>query len=675
MHPNDARLVIPQRSIRLALCAALVLFILPYSRAQVNTDSLFRIWKDSARPDTVRLTALNKYISARFLNTDPDSTLHLSTVLYDTALKMGVKKQVASAINLQGRGYVGRNELPKAVEHFRAAFEMYDTIGDQNGAAIALNNLALTESNLGDATHAIEHMTRSLKLSEELKDSSMVARTLGNIGVIYAGQEDTANAMDYYQRRLAIAEALGQRDILAEVLMNIGHIQSEGERYQDALANYERSIAISREIGYPRNEVLCLFSLSHLRFHQGDLTGALAYDLAALELAHEIGDRSAETEAYTAVASDYHAMGNLEQALIYGRRAMIQAREGWNAYNVRDAALTLYEIEKARGRVDEALTMYELYITMRDSIVNDENKQSLMGQKFQYEYEGKEALIKAEQEKKDALAAEELLRRNLQRNAFIGGSVLAMLLAGSLFLLYRNSRRNGRALADKNRMILHAQAKLVENERALEASQVRTRIARDVHDQLGSDLTKLTLLSSEAKAMATEHPAELPAIAHDLERIASEANRSLGDIVWAIDPHHDSLAGLTERVRAHCERMLKWSKVEHTIDCFHHGADRTLDPATKRDIYLMLREALNNAIKYAKAGHINVVFHTSGSEVHFAVMDDGVGMDIEGKSSGHGLANMHQRAERSAGQLIVESTPHRGTRITFTAMLPVPEHV
>jgi signal transduction histidine kinase len=198
---------------------------------------------------------------------------------------------------------------------------------------------------------------------------------------------------------------------------------------------------------------------------------------------------------------------------------------------------------------------------------------------------------------------------------------------------------------------------------------VRTRIARDVHDQLGSDLTKLVMLSTEAKVVAQGEPSGLSSIANDIERIAGEANRSLGDIVWSIDPHHDSLAGLTERVRAHCERMLKWSKVDHTIDCVHEGPDRSLDPATKRDIYLMLREALNNAIKYAKAGHIHVRFHTSAAQVEFEVKDDGVGMLTAG-TKGHGLPNMRSRAQRVNGEIQVESSPGAGTRVRFQTPLP-----
>lgn len=88
----------------------------------------------------------------------------------------------------------------------------------------------------------------------------------------------------------------------------------------------------------------------------------------------------------------------------------------------------------------------------------------------------------------------------------------------------------------------------------------------------------------------------------------------------------------------------------------HHGADRTLDPATKRDIHVMLNEALHNSIKYAKANHIGVRFHTSVDAVAFKVKDDGVGM-VATSGNGHGLENVKHRAKRIGGTCSTFRTP------------------
>ena len=88
----------------------------------------------------------------------------------------------------------------------------------------------------------------------------------------------------------------------------------------------------------------------------------------------------------------------------------------------------------------------------------------------------------------------------------------------------------------------------------------------------------------------------------------------------------------------------------------------------------MLREALNNAVKYAKAKHIHVRFHSSATQVEFEVKDDGVGMEASARN-GHGLNNLHHRAERLGGQLTAGSAPRSGTVITFEAALEPVAHV
>lgn len=103
------------------------------------------------------------------------------------------------------------------------------------------------------------------------------------------------------------------------------------------------------------------------------------------------------------------------------QRAMAKAREAGTPEGLRDAAEVNYEVLKALGNQREALEMHELYIAMRDSVTNDENKRAVMSKRFQYAYEKKEALLQAEGEEAGRGRREALRRKNVQRNAFIGG--------------------------------------------------------------------------------------------------------------------------------------------------------------------------------------------------------------------------------------------------------------
>ncbi len=540
---------------------------------------------------------------------------------------------------------------------------------------------AFAANELADQDLALRNALRAHTLSQALRSNAMIVETGRELAELHIDFGDRASALEYLKEALDLLEGVEQAHVKATLLGTYGACLLELGRLDTALRSLQRALelvrgpqAITMVQGERVEEAAILLDLGKVCRRLGRFGQARAYIEEGLALAQHPGlriDRAwlrverARILAHGDAADRRAALGDLDTLLT------LAASEGW-LETWRDALFAQHEVHQADGNVPEALASLRLYLTAKDSLLDLERIKDLNALNVRFATERKDA----ELEKLSATnaAQESELAAHRRRNLLLAAGFGVVAVVGALlFLLLRNARRSRRALAEKNAAILEAQARLLESERAREASEVRTRIARDVHDQLGSDLTKLVLLSTEARELAQSDVRAVPALADDIERIAGEANRSLGDIVWSIDPHHDSLAGLTERVRAHAERMLKWSKVEHSIDCAHEGADRTLDPAVKRDIYLIFREALNNAIKYAKAGHIRVMFRTSAARAGFEVEDDGVGMDTN-SGSGYGLGNMHARAHRIGGTLHVQSSAGSGTLLTFAAMLPPEPH-
>ncbi|MBL7953235.1 MAG: hypothetical protein JNM62_16125 [Flavobacteriales bacterium] len=572
-----------------------------------------------------------------------------------------------------------------AVEHFAEAerianehLAMSRTMNvpfEEFGALLDLQSAA---AYLGDHEQAIRYGLQMLEVTERLRMTTYRRWVHSEIATRFADLDDHASAMEHLQQALAIdGGPKGPWDCF-QILLNLGRSLLKTGQLDTALVvlhDSERLFTEGANGTFPLYEsTLQAFLLQYLGTayrQKGDLVRSRTYLEHALRVtaipnmrmdAARVGVEHARTLALGNAADRIAAIAETDSVIA------LAAREGWLEMT-RDARLALYEAYHHDGNVPAALQNLRLHIAAKDSLISLERIKNINALNKRFESERKDA------ELRDLSVTNtqqgEHIGEHRRRNVLLAsGIAVAVLVAVLLFVLLRNARRSRALLAEKNATILEAQARLVESERAREASEVRTRIARDVHDQLGSDLTKLVMLSTEAKEVTGANTHELASIASDIERIAGEANRSLGDIVWAIDPPHDSLAGLTERVRAHCERMLKWSKVEHTVDCVHDGPDRSLDPATKRDIYLMLREALNNAIKYAKATHIDVQFHSSVSGVRFLVRDDGVGLNHD-PSKGHGMANMQARATRISGLLAVESQPGMGTAVRFRAELPL----
>ena len=678
----------------IASCLAL------WTTGQNGLDSLRAIAFDRYKPDSVRFTAFYDLVWDGYLFNDPDSAFILGTVLRTEARRSNNKVFEARCSELFAAVRYVRGDMRTALLHYDTALALHKRNGDDEGRADVITNMASMLSYLGELDSALAMYTEGLALHERLRDSASIANDLNAIGRVHMLRGDHARAVDLYMRSLSIQDQLGNKRGICTSLANLGGLYINQGDWNEAIDHYRRAAAIAEEINDEHQLGKQLEEIGSCLEELGDTVHAMSEFRRSEAVRLHIDDHHGLVNVRNRMAGILVKQGRYAEALDLYRSAEAMARTEdlpWGLGNAlvgtsrallmtelperalraamaadsvsviaeemnlrRDAAEAKYTALKALGRWKEALSVHELMVQLNDSIMREENQREVLRNGYRYAYE--------KQAERDSIdhALEMIRADSAHRHQRIKlGWLIALLIlvAISIALRVRYVSRSKRALEE-------AQARLVESERSLEANEVRIRIARDVHDQLGSDLTKLVMLSSEAREVAGSDQADMQTIAGDIERIAGEANRSLGDIVWSIDPHHDSLAGLTERVRAHCERMLTWSKVDHTIDCEHLGPDRSLDPATKRDIYLMLREALNNAIKYAKAEHIDVRFHTSANQVEFEVKDDGVGMDIR-SGSGHGLKNMRTRAQRIGGQMDIESAADAGTWIRFSASLPL----
>ena len=671
---------------------------------QPDIDSLRTVAKDPSRPDSVRFSAFYDMVWDGFLFNDPDRAFALGLQLQRDASERDNPVFVARASELLAAVWYVRGDMRTALLHYDTALAQHKLNHDDDGYADVITNMASMRSALGDREEALKLYADGLAVHERIQDSASIANDLNAIGTVHMARGDHARAIDLYARSLKMQEAMNNKRGMATGQANIGVVHVNQGDFRNALVHFQEALRIAEAIddrhlmGKDLEEVgVCLEEL-------GDTAAAMAHYQQSLTIREALEDDHGLINVRNRIAQLFLSQGRPSQALLLFERtvrlaaeqelprglaialvgqgdallamgrsaeALLAAREATKAASdaedlsaQRDAADLEYRVLRVLGRWKEAVDAQALFISYNDSLVTEENQRAVLRNEYEYAYEKQaiaDSLAHASAAQQEALKNEQRLsRERARRNLAL---VLGVLCALAVFAFWQRAR----LLKRTNAAILDAQAKLMESERAREAAEVRTRIARDVHDQLGSDLTKLALLSSEAKSMADADPGSLSALADDIERVAAEANRSLGDIVWAIDPHHDSLAGLIERVRAHCERMLTWSRVEHRIHCVHSGPDRPLDPATKRDIYLILREALNNAIKYSKASRIDVVLRSDERELSLAVEDNGIGFDGS-MVSGHGLDNMRQRAARIGAVLNVLSTS--GTRISLDLVLP-----
>ncbi|MGO8838583.1 MAG: two-component regulator propeller domain-containing protein [Limisphaerales bacterium] len=245
---------------------------------------------------------------------------------------------------------------------------------------------------------------------------------------------------------------------------------------------------------------------------------------------------------------------------------------------------------------------------------------------------------------------------------FTGAAVLAGIGAVGGTVRYVTRRR------------LQQKMKRLERQRALENE--RSRIARDIHDDLGSNLARIMMLSQSNRAEG-EDPQQVMTRLGKVYLTARELTRTVDEIVWAVSPHHDTLDSLVNYLGKFTQDFLNVAGIRCRLIVPIELPAWPLTAEVRHSLFLAFKEALHNVIKHAAATEVHVSLTLAESGFSVSIEDNGRGFDPAGVGevaepndpvrivSGHGLANMRKRLEGIGGECRVDSAPGKGTRITF----------
>jgi signal transduction histidine kinase len=210
------------------------------------------------------------------------------------------------------------------------------------------------------------------------------------------------------------------------------------------------------------------------------------------------------------------------------------------------------------------------------------------------------------------------------------------------------------------------QLKRAEQQHALE--QERARIAQDLHDELGSLLTRISLLGNLLK-VEKDNPEQIELHAGKIAQSADQTVRALEEIVWAIRPGSDSLQSLVEYLAHFANELFEDSPMRCRLDLQQDLPSRPLPPDVRHNIFLIAKEALTNALRHAHGGAVFVQVKAEGDHFKMSIADDGKGFDMNSPTADgqhNGLENMRRRTEAMGGQLSVTSERGKGTRMEFS---------
>jgi ligand-binding sensor domain-containing protein/signal transduction histidine kinase len=196
----------------------------------------------------------------------------------------------------------------------------------------------------------------------------------------------------------------------------------------------------------------------------------------------------------------------------------------------------------------------------------------------------------------------------------------------------------------------------------LELERMRVRIASDLHDDIGSTLTKIAV---QSEVLQTTVDAEkIRAFSGQIGTASREIITTLSDIVWSIDACNDTVGNLLDRMRDFAAEVFTPKQIEYRLT--HSGLDteKRIPVDTRQNIYLIFKEAMNNAARHSNANNVGISLENSSDRFVMTIADDGSGIPENPKHTGHGLRNMQMRAGRIGGNVQVVSD--KGTRVILT---------
>lgn len=217
---------------------------------------------------------------------------------------------------------------------------------------------------------------------------------------------------------------------------------------------------------------------------------------------------------------------------------------------------------------------------------------------------------------------------------------------------------------------------IVRLDRLLAIEKIRSRIATDLHDDIGAGLTHIGLLSQVALQRKSAPPRIETAdgAVHDLSlsmervgNIARELSAAMSDVVWSVNPQHDSMNALQRRLRTFAHEVCEAKGIELKVEVAEAIAALKLHPEIRRNLLLIAKEALHNAVKYSGTTSISVKFALEHNNILMDIVDVGKGFEIAPAKNGNGLANMRLRAEKLGGKFEIVSEFGKGTRIHVLA--------
>lgn len=410
--------------------------------SQTNPDSLWRVWNDQSAPDTNRLKALQN-LTWPMLNINLDSAYLLAKMQLDFATAKNNQKWVGKALYNIASHYYLKSDYPQSIAYYNQSLEIRKKTGDLKGEAAIYGNLGLIYGDQGNNLKDLEYQLKALKINEQIRDTAGMTSNYSNLAGIYQNQEDSTKALEYYGKALKMYEAGDNQRHIGLLYNNLGNMYRGYHLFEKAQWYLLESLRIRTELQDILGMAINYLNLGTLYITMKDYAKAKTYTTKSIDYFRKLKDEGSLANVYYNLGDIARREANYKEALKWCN-ASLEIAKATNKMNIEAADCScLYRTYKELGNSAKALSYFEDYVVLNDSLQSDELKLEMSRLKFE-----KEILtdsISQVQELNQLNSAHEMEMRkkgrvtNIILIAALGLLFLMMIFLGRMLVLQRNS--------------------------------------------------------------------------------------------------------------------------------------------------------------------------------------------------------------------------------------------
>ncbi len=384
-------------------------------QGQARIDSIISA-AGNMKEDSAKVKLLAR-VATMCESINPEQGIKVGAQALELAEKIKWKKGIATACNSLAANYRTKGDNAKVLEYLFRALKINEESGDKMGETSALNNIGLIYEDQKNFPKALEYFTRALDIQQKTGNKTAAIFPLGNLASVYYEMKDYASALRYDEQALALARETGDKSGEATYLEIIGDVYRAVNKKKDALAHYAQAMAIIEQTDDSSGLAVCKGFI-------GDLYLSMAKD----------------TINYTSDSLIPAGKGlMLKKAIVHLSNALALSKRLGFREGVSDFSEHLSEALEASGDYKGAISYYQDYIAMKDSIFNIENNVKITNLETKRELELKDKQIQIEKL--------DVAKKRNERGFFIAGMVALLIIIGVVFRNYRTQKLNNKLLS------------------------------------------------------------------------------------------------------------------------------------------------------------------------------------------------------------------------------------